>query len=116
MYGEPNDRRIRPTEFYTLDQHGDYIYRLEVKYTDGSTSIDERIVSVLSQIPITQYALSSMGISDAGVGVDIDSEGKLWISTSTKQCKIKPSYHYMLLDFDSKILYTREKYDSIEVY
>ena len=141
-YGDINDRRIRPTEFYALNQLGDYIYSLEVKYSDGSSSIDQRICSVISQDAIQEWTLTSIGVSGVIEGIDIDSEGKIWLLVSivpgagygsatfgtsiyggagtggnlTERIRLLPFYTSLLIDFDNKVLYTREAFDSIEVF
>lgn len=116
VFGEPNSRLIRPTETYTLNQRGDYIYNLEVRYTDETSSIDQRIVTVASQTALAEYNLTSLGLSNI-VGVDFDSEYKLWVldNTGTKT-QLKRRYDYMLLDFDKKILYFREPYQLVRIY
>jgi hypothetical protein len=73
VYGEPSDRKLRATNTFVLSQRGDYIFSLEVKYTDGSTSIDKRIVSVLYKEPQGEFNLTTLGITNAR-GIDFDSE------------------------------------------
>lgn len=116
VFGEPTRRKIRDTEFYTLDQRGDYVYTLEVTYTDESTSIDKRVVSVLYQEAQAEYALAPLGITTAVVGVDFDSEYKLWVlDASGVKYQLDRHHDVMLIDFERKILYFREPYDQVRV-
>jgi hypothetical protein len=117
IFGEPIKRSIRGTEIYTLDQRGDYIYSLEVKYTDETTSIDRRIVSVLYLEPLGEWSLVSIGITNPVRGIDIDSEGKMWVldNTNVRYC-INRHYDKMLIDFTKKVLYFRENYLQVRVY
>jgi hypothetical protein len=144
IFGDPNDRRIRAPEFYVLDQLGDYIYTLEVRYTDGTSSIDQRICSTLFQKAIQEYTFASLYESGNILGIDIDSENKIWLLATVlssradygsgtfgsaiyggegegammeeQRLRLLPFYTSLLIDFDNKVLYTREAFDSIEVF
>jgi hypothetical protein len=116
IYGEPKKRMIRDTEFYTLDQHGDYVFSLEVSYADDTKEIDKRVVSVIYQEPAAQFSLSSLGITNNCIGVDFDSEYNLWV-LDNQGIKYKINRHYdkMLIDFSRKIIYFRELYESVQI-
>lgn len=117
VYGEPTTRHIRARDTFVLDQRGDYIFTLEVKYTDETTSIDKRIVSVVYKNPIAEFNLSEININENIIGVDIDSEGKLWVlGVSGTRYEINRHYDKMMVNFSKKILYFREPYDSVRVY
>lgn len=117
IFGEPRERSIRPTDFFTLDQRGNWVFILEAKYTDDTTSIDKRIITVASQIAKAQFDLRGIGIPHAIQGIDFDSENKMWVLDSTGgRYEIKRHYDNMLVDFSKKILYFRESYDQIRVY
>lgn len=117
VYGEPTSREMRPAEFYQLDQVGDYIYTLETKYSDDTTSIDQRIVTSAAKNPLATYDLSSLGISNPIVGIDFDSEYKLWVLDNTDTIyKLNLRYDHMLIDFDKKIIYFREPYTLVRVF
>jgi len=116
IFGEPRERLIKPTEFYTLDQRGDYVYTLEVVYTDETTSVDKRVVSVLYQMPLAEFDLAELGLENI-IGVDFDSECKLWVmDQSGVKYQIKRHYDKMLIDFSKKIIYFREPYHQVRVY
>ena len=116
VFGEPRRRKIRNTEFYTLDQRGDWVFCLESRYTDDSQSIDKRIVTVASKQPRAQFSLESLGITTAQ-GIDFDSEYNLWIlNASGVKYQINRHYDRMLVDFDRKILYFKEPYDQVYIY
>lgn len=117
IYGEPNARELRTSEFYTLNQIGDYVYTLEAKYSDGTSSIDQRIVTSQSITPIASYSRTSIGIPNPIVGIDFDSEYKLWVldNTGTKY-QLNRFYDHVLIDFAKGVLYFRERYDQIRVF
>ena len=115
IYGEPRQRRIRDSEFYTLSQHGDYVFCLEAKYTDDSTSIDKRVVTVLYQNAIAEYDLTTLDLSDI-TGIDFDSEYKLWVlDTNNIKYQIDKHYDNMIIDFDKKYLYFKDNYNQLTI-
>lgn len=116
VFGEPRRRKIRNSEFYTLDQRGDWVFCLETTYTDDSRSIDKRIVNVSSKQPRAQFDLAPLGITTAQ-GIDFDSEYNLWVmNASGVKYQINRHHDQMLVDFDRKILYFKEPYDQVQVY
>lgn len=116
IFGEPTTRQLRGTEIYTLDQRGNWVYSLEVRYSDGTTSLDRRIILVASKVAETEFSLSTLGISNPIQGIDFDSEYNLWVldNTGTKY-KIDRHHDRMLIDFDKKIIYFREPYSKVRV-
>jgi hypothetical protein len=117
VFGEPTMRQIRASETYTTTQRGQYLYCLEVAYTDDTTSIDKRVVSVISKQAVAEYSVSSLGMSSTALGIDFDSEYKLWIMDANGT-KYQLGLHYdiMILDYNRKIVYFREGYDQVRVY
>lgn len=114
--GEPLNKAIRASEDYVLDQYGDYVYTLECRYTDNSTSVDKRIISVLTQTARTQLSLSSITIPTVA-GIDFDSEGKLWVlDINGVKYQVERHYDTMLIDYERKLIYLREPYSQIRVY
>ena len=112
------NRRIQQPDTFTMDQRGDYVYALEVQYADETSSIDKRVISVLSKTPEAQFGLASaIGSHNEIIGIDIDSEQKLWV-LDTLGYKYQVNLHYdvMIVDFDQKIVYFREPYEQVRVY
>lgn len=117
IFGEPIQRQIRAADQFVLTQRGDYIYSLECYYTDDTTEIDRRIVSVLYQEAKKEWALGSIGITNTLAGIAFDSEYKLWIrDIQNNWYQVNFHYDNMLIDFDKKIIYTRESYNQIRIY
>ena len=118
VFGEPVRRMIKPTESSTIHQRGNYIYSMETVYTDGSTYTDRRVVSVLFKQPLAEFPLADViGVDNDIIGVDVDSEGKLWVvSSDGDRYQIDLHYDIMLVDIDKKILYFREEYDEVRVW
>ena len=114
-WGEPKTRLLRATDTFTLDQLGDYVFSMESVYSDESTSVDRRIISVIARRPERQYNLSTLGIPTIK-GVDIDSEYKLWVmDTNNVKYEVQKHYDLMIIDFDRKLAYFREPYDNVRI-
>ena len=118
IVGQPLRRKLRPTEEYTLDQRGDYIYSLEVKNIDDTTTLDQKIISVLSKKALRQFGLASIiGTHNPIIAVDIDSEYKIWVKDSSgKKYQLKEHFDNMIVDFGRRRIYFRENYDRVKVY
>jgi len=116
IFGEPHGRAIRPSEVFTLDQRGDYVFSLECFYGDDTSSVDKRIVSTLYKTPEASFSLWDLGFRVPIVGIDIDSEYKIWLLDSNNfKHEITPHYDKMIIDFKRKRIYFRERYDQIKV-
>ncbi len=116
VWGEPLNRQLRTSEIYTLNQLGEYIYSLEVYYTDDTTSIDQRVVMVPSKTALAQFALSSIGFYRPITGIDIDSECKIWVlNDQDGKHEVIPHWDLMIIDYKNKVVYFREGYDSIRI-
>lgn len=118
VLGEPYNRKIKPTETYTLDQRGDYVFSLETKYTDSTSHLDKRIISVLYKKPRASFPLQDIiGAQNQVYGIDIDSENKLWLfDQNGHRHQINFHYDIMLIDLAKKILYFREPYSEVRVW
>lgn len=115
-WGEPFNRQLRASDTFTLSQRGEYIFSLEAVYTDETTSIDQRIITVPYKVPLKQYDLPEIGIVYAITGIDIDSEGKIWVldNQGTKH-QLDPAWDIMLIDYANKYIYFHENYDTVKV-
>jgi hypothetical protein len=112
QFGMATDRALRYEDIIPLQQRGDWIFTLEVLYEDGTTSIDQRIVSVESKNALTSIDLP---ISDA-VGIDIDSDQHLWILDSSGiKHRIDLKTDVMLIDYEKKTLFFHTEYDEVQV-
>ncbi len=116
VFGEPLDKTIRASDFFTLSQRGDYVFSLEVYYTDDTTTIDKRIISNIYKLPQKSWSLSTIGLTNPVVGIDIDSEYKIWIldNTGTKT-ELSKFYDIFMVDYKKKVIYTREKYNALVI-
>ena len=115
--GEPARKKIRDSEFYTLDQPGFYVFTLESKLTNGVKYTDKRIVNVATKTAAAQFALGNVIGSYAEiVGVDVDSDMNLWVVDSDwNYHKIEMRYDNMIIDIEKKIVYFRDQYDRVRV-
>lgn len=116
VYEEADSKKIRGTETYQLDQVGQYLYSFEVGYTDGTSSIDQKIVLVLAKTARASYELAPLGVLLAS-GIDFDSESNLWVlAAGGTKYKIGRHYDTMLIDTRRKTIYTREPYSQVRVF
>jgi hypothetical protein len=114
--GEPTTRTIRPRESIVLNLVGDYTFYFEVQDGSGDTSIDARIISVLTKQPLCEFDLTTLDHIEEVVGVDFDSEHKLWVmDTNGTKYQIQRYYDVMVVDFDRKVLYMKEAYDQVRI-
>ncbi len=115
--GLPDNRAIRASDNFMLPQRGDWLFFLEVHYTNGIQEIDQKIVSVDSKNALASFPLSIAGATIEGL--DFDSSQNLWVlinvSGTRSKVKIIPHYDVMLIDYLNKILVFRENYDQIRV-
>ncbi len=100
--------RVQATE------RGEYTFVLEAIFTDDEEHNDRVVCSVNYKQPIASFDLSSLIIEDL-IGVDFDSDQNLWVSTTSGYYQIGLHTDVMLIDYKSKIIYCKEKYDSVEV-
>jgi len=118
-YGVASERAIRSEDTFTLDQRGDWLFTLEVKYTDDSTEIDQRILSVDSKNALASFDLGEQVAFGGGVtaaGLDFDTDQLLWVlGDDGTAYQIQPHWDIMLVDYDKKALYFRQQYDHIRV-
>lgn len=112
IVGEPTDKMLRPPEVYTIDQLGQYVYTLETMFTDNTIHVDKRIVMSSYIEPTISFDLSF-----SAIGIDMDSEGCIWIlDNNWSKRRIQLHYDTMLIDISKKTLYFREEYEEIRVY
>lgn len=114
-WGEPViGRMVRPSDTFTLDQRGDWIFSLECYYGDDTYSIDQRVVSVVYKQPLAEFTLP---VSRPIYGIDIDSQNRIWVLDDINQhYEIVLHWDLMLIDFERKVIYFREPYDNVRVF
>lgn len=116
VYGDPVNRVLRPSDSIKLDRLGEYIFNLEVQYADSTKEIDQCIVSNIYKQPVAEFDLSSLGIMNNIVGIDIDSEYKILLLDNIDNVyEIKPHFDIALLDPINKVVYLREGYDQVKI-
>jgi hypothetical protein len=119
LFNNPVDRFLRAKEQYVLTTVGDYIFNMEVVYSNGVKEIDQRIISVDSKKALTEFSFASIAPGGILRGVDFDSDHNIWIlvdtsSTFTK-IKVQLAYDIMMIDYQNKVIFFKEKYDQIRV-
>jgi hypothetical protein len=120
-FGTPEKNFLRHSESFTLNERGSWIVTLEVKYANGTNEIDQRIISVDSKVPVTQFSLGLSGTENI-IGLDISSDQKLYVlvlnSTGNVYTKRRVNlvYDYALFDYDKKEIFLREPYSQVRIY
>ena len=54
-------------------------------------------------------------ISGTPIGIEFDSDQKLWVNTTIGYYRIDPHYDVVLIDYENKTLYFRENFTEVEV-
>jgi len=99
-----------------LDNTGDYIFELEITFTDGTTEIVRRIVQVRKKAALAEYpVLHLIGDAFTANRVHISESGEVLASNGEVMYKLIPSYDLFIADPTGRRLLFREDYDAIEV-
>jgi hypothetical protein len=115
IYGEPYNRWLQQRLVTALPSSGQYTISLEAVFVDDTTETSKRVVVCDPTLsPLGEYSLTTAGVTQPAVGIDIDSEDNIWVKDSEGLLhKIDRHYDNMLIDFDKKIMYFRENYDEV---
>lgn len=119
IYGTPTGRILRQQEKYILPSVGDYIFNMEVVYANGISEIDQRIVSVDIKKALAQFSFTSLAPGGLLKGIDFDSDQNMWILVNTSgtftKLKVTFAYDTMMIDYQNKIIFFKEKYDQVRI-
>lgn len=107
-------RSIENNISITAAELGEYMIVLEAEMWDGSEHTEKTLVSVNYKQPLKHLDLSS-DIPEDCLGIDFDADQKMWVKTVSGYHQIDFHYDLMIIDYINKMLYFREKYDSVEV-
>ena len=110
---DPNNFYHRAID-YTVAASGEHVWTLSIEYIDGSVDVDKRILNVKAIAPLVEL---DHGIANV-TGISFNSDYELCVldSASTDVVhKIDLHYDTAMIDIESKIVYTREEYFSIDV-
>jgi len=100
--------RVQATE------RGEYMFVVEALYIDDETENARAICTVNYKQPLASFDLSTL-ISEEITGVDFDADQKLWVHTVSGYYEVDFQKDVMLIDYENKVIYFKEKYDSVEV-
>lgn len=114
VFSETLKRSITDTIELTAAQRGEYLFVLETEFVDSTSQIDRAIVQVEYKLPLTTIDLTDL-VSEPIVGIDFDSDQKLWVRTATKYYQISLFSDVMLIDYTQKTIYCREQYRDVKV-
>lgn len=107
-----------PTRQYSivLDDFGDYLLELEALYRGGATSLDQQIIRIGKKPALIKYKLER--VLDDAIPLSInrfkDQKIKIYDSKNVLNSLILRKDGVMI-NYDDKILYFIEDYDSVEV-
>ncbi len=109
-------KRIITEDQITIEatMRGEYLIVLETEYVDGTDDSDRIIVQVQYKVPLATIDISSL-VDTPVLGVDFDSDQKMWIRTNTRYYKFELHTDIMLIDYQHKVLYFKEDYADIQV-
>ena len=115
VVGRQFSRTIDDRISIQLTERGEYLFVIEATFIDGEVQQARVIAKTCSKTPLASLDLSA-DITSTVSGLDFDSDQTLWVRDITG-AYYQIGFHYdtMLVDYNNKILYFREEYDSVDV-
>ena len=112
-----NDIVLEPRQYaVTLDMCGEYIFELETLYRGGNTTRDKHIYIINKKAALIKYKLERImdGADPLSIAYYADQKIKIF---DTKNVLNSLVLHKdgVMIDYDDKVLYFIEDYDSVEV-
>jgi len=98
----------------TATERGEYKIALEAVYPDGTSFVDRKIIPVKYKQPLSAIDISDH-VSGSILGIDFDSDQKLWVKTTVAYYRFSLHADLMIIDYSDKIIYFREDYTSVEI-
>ena len=99
----------------TRGKLGEYLFVVEASFVDKTQHIEKIIAKTMFKLPLCSLDLSSE-LSYTVSGIDYDADQVLWAKDMNGSYhKIGMHYDSMLIDYDKKVIYFREKYDTVDV-
>lgn len=108
------NRVIEPDIVLIANEYGEYLFTIEAVMVNGNTFIDKVVVKVQNKLPLTTINIRPQ-LSQNLIGIDFDSNQRLWARTAAGYYPIDLYTDIMLIDYDNKVIYLKELYQSIEV-
>ncbi len=109
-----NDRALEPEIVLVASERGEYVFCLESTMVDETTWIDKQIVMVQFKQPLKSINVASQ-LAQPIQGIDFDSDQQMYLKTALYYYPVKLSTDVMIIDYDNKVIYLHEEYDSIKV-
>ena len=99
-----------------LDETGDYIFVLDVVFTDNTTEKVQHPIQIHRKKAIAEYYLDHlMDLTDDINRVHMSPNGRLILSNAEMVYILKPAYDLFMIDADGQRLLFRESFDQVEV-
>lgn len=114
VYGQQIQRTVEDLITFTPTIRGEYLFVIEVYFEDDTYQEERAIFRTVHKDPIAQYDISSL-VSGQATALEFDADQKLWIKTASGYYQLDMHYDVMLIDYDNKVIYFRENYDSVDV-
>lgn len=117
IFVKQNDILLDEKQYsFTADQIGEYIIELETIYKKGESSRHRQLFRVLSNSAQVKYKLKRIVNEEIPTTLVIDHDQKLKILTDQGSLfTIELHHDGVMIDYDNKILYFIEEYESVDV-
>lgn len=112
--GTPLSRTIENLIEIPTTQRGEYLVVFEGTFIDGEQQTYSRIFNVRYKLPLAEIPVSGI-VPDPIEGIDFDSDQKMWVKTSDKYYRLDLHTDIMLIDYENKIIYFKEEYESVGI-
>lgn len=115
VYGSQTiTRTIENLISLTPAERGEYLFVLEAQFLDEETQVEKIIIPVNYKTPRVTLDLSAI-LSEPPLGIEFDSDQKIWIKTASAYHRINLHTDVMIIDYDEKVIYFKEEYESVGV-
>lgn len=98
----------------TSTLRGEYLIVLETEYIDNTSDSDRILVQVQYKQPLVVMDISDI-VSTPCQGIDFDSDQKMWVKANNSFFKLELHTDTMVIDYNSKIIYLKENYNTVKV-
>ena len=112
--GEQLTRTIADQVTVPLTERGEYLFVLEATFIDGVEHTEKIVVRANFKKPLASFDVSAE-VPFTVSGVDFDSDQKLWLTTTGGHHRIDFNTDQMIIDYNQKIIYFKEEYDSVDI-
>jgi hypothetical protein len=101
---------------YDLDILGDYVFKLETVFRDGTTSIDSKISRLQKKVALSKYKLERIfgNATIERMFIDFDQQVKV-LDSNSELHTLRFVRDNVLIDYNNSLLYFNEDYEEVTV-